>query len=67
MPGQPMPERPPLDTLETRLERIEAMVAAVEVGAERRLHEIHDYLDALKDSVEERLWTLLKILDEGRQ
>ena len=41
-----MPEPPPLQTLETRLERIEAM-----------LHEIHDHLDAQDDRMGElRSW-----------
>ena len=51
-PGQPMPDAP-LQTLETRLERIEgligelkAYVGAADIGRERQLAKIRERLDA---------------------
>jgi len=53
-----MPEPPPLDTLETRLVRIEALVEdikervhAVDVGRDQRLIEIRERLDAQFDRI----------------
>ena len=65
MPGQPMPDAP-LQTLETRLERVErlieelrAYVADADVGRDRRALEIRERLDL-------QFMQILRLLDEIR-
>ena len=72
MPGQPMPQ-PPLDTLETRLIRIEALVMELRTWLEeyhrhvdsnwgKRLNDVRLRYDGQHDRLEARIAAVEKII-----